>query len=73
MTRFFQAILFSTLILCGCSQETVYRNLYEGIRTQSELQNLHEESRKEQTPKSYDQYKLERQEQLEDEKERENR
>jgi hypothetical protein len=73
MTRLLPLYLFIVLTLAGCSKAAVYRNLYEGIRTQSELQNLHENSRQEKTPKSYDQYRLERQEQLADDKEEENR
>jgi hypothetical protein len=73
MTRLLPLYLFIILTLAGCSKEAVYRNIYEGIRTQSELQNLHENSRQEKTPKSYDQYKMKRQEQLADDKEEENR
>jgi hypothetical protein len=54
-------------IFPGCCKETIYRNLYEGIRTQDELKSQSIESRQERSPKSYDQYKIERQERLKDE------
>lgn len=73
MTRLLPIALLLALTLTGCSRETAYRNLYEGMRTQSELQNLHEDSRREKSSKSYDQYRLERRDRLSNEQETENR
>lgn len=60
-------ISLTFIIFPGCCKETIYRNLYEGIRTQDELKIQSIESRQEGAPKSYDQYKIERQERLKEE------
>lgn len=61
------------LALSGCSRDAVYRNLYEGMRVQSELQRFPEDNRKEQNPISYDQYKREQEQRRAEAAEQQNR
>jgi hypothetical protein len=47
-------IALNVSILPGCSQETIYRNVYEGLRTPEELKPHAIESRQESRVKNYD-------------------